>query len=97
MPTNPEKPPRRRGRPTRQEEVQHALAQIGLDPTLIDPLRILASIAANKSMPPTARVMACKILLGVRNGDQAEDEATAGSGDVAERAIRLMAAARKAH
>jgi hypothetical protein len=72
------------------------LAEIGLDPTLIDPLRILASIAANKSMPPTARVAACKVLLGVRDEDQAEDE-VAGSNDVAERAIRLMAAARKAH
>jgi hypothetical protein len=74
-----------------------ALAGIGIDPALIDPLRILASIAANRSMPPTARVAACKVLLGVRDEDQAEDEATAGSGDVAERAIRLMAAARKAH
>jgi hypothetical protein len=76
--------------------MQRALAQIGLDPTLIDPLRILASIAANKSMPPTARVAACKVLLGVRDEDQAEDEVAGGS-DVAERAIRLMAAARKAH
>ena len=75
--------------------MQRALAQIGLDPTLIDPLRILASIAANKSMPPTARVAACKVLLGVRDEDPADDSA-AGS-DVAGRAIQLMAAARKAH
>ena len=96
MPTNIKKSSRRRGRPTRQEEMQRALAEIGLDPTLINPLRILASIAANKSMPPTARVAACKVLLGVRDEDPAEDSAAAGS-DVAERAIKLMAAARKAH
>jgi hypothetical protein len=95
MPTNIKKSSRRRGRPTRQEEMQRALAEIGLDPTLINPLRILASIAANKSMPPTARVAACKVLLGVRDEDPAEDS-VAGS-DVAERAIKLMAAARKAH
>jgi hypothetical protein len=77
--------------------MQRALAQIGLDPTLIDPLRILASIAANKNMPPTARVAAAKALLGLKDQGPAEDQATAGSGDVAERAIRLMAAARKAH
>jgi hypothetical protein len=62
---------------------------------MIDPLRILAGIAADESMPPTARVSACKVLLGVKDQEPAEDSA-AGS-DVAQRAIRLMAAARKAH
>jgi len=92
---NPEKPRRRRGRPTREEEVRRALAEIGVDPALIDPRRVLASIAVNRSMPPTARVAACKALLGQRDQEPAEDSA-AGS-DVAQRAIRLMAAARKAH
>jgi hypothetical protein len=75
--------------------VRRALAGIGINPMAIDPLRILAGIAANESMPPTARVAACKVLLGVKDQDPAEDSA-AGS-DVAARAIRLMAAARKAH
>ena len=96
MPTNTEKPSRRRGRPSRKEEMERALAEIGIDPALVSPLRILAAIAANGRMPPTARVAACKVLLGVRDEDPAEDSAAAGS-DVAERAIKLMAAARKAH
>jgi hypothetical protein len=75
--------------------VRRVLAGIGIDPTAIDPLRILAAIAANGSMPPTARVAACKVLLGVKDQDSAEDSAAA-AGDVAARAIRLMAA-RKAH
>jgi hypothetical protein len=94
MATTPEKPRRRPGRPTKAEEVRRVLAEIGVDPALVDPLRILAGIAANGRMPPTARVAACKALLGVRDQDSAEDSAV-GS-DVAERAIRLMAAARKA-
>jgi hypothetical protein len=94
MAKTPDKSPRRRGRPTRKEEVARVLAEIGVDPALVDPLRILAGIAANGRMPPTARVAACKALLGVRDQDPAEDPA-AGSG-VAERAIRLMAAGRKA-
>jgi hypothetical protein len=94
MATTPEKHRRRPGRPTKAEEVRRALAEIGVDPALIDPLRILAGIAANRSMPPTARVAACKVLLGVKDQDPAEDS-VAGS-DVAARAIRLMAA-RKAH
>ena len=40
MPTAPQKPRRRPGRPTRQEEVQRALAEIGVDPTLVDPRKI---------------------------------------------------------
>jgi hypothetical protein len=96
MPTNTDKPSRRRGRPSRKEEMERALAEIGIDPALVNPLRILAAIAANGRMPPTARVAACKVLLGMRDEDPAEDSAAAGS-DVAARAIQLMAAARKAH
>jgi hypothetical protein len=73
--------------------MQRALAAVGCDPMAIDPLRILAGIAANESMPPTARVTACKVLLGAKDQDPAEDSAAS---DVAERAIRLMAS-RKAH
>jgi hypothetical protein len=93
---NPEIPRRKRGRPSREEEVRRELAETGIDPASIDPLRILAAIAADGSMPPTARVAACKVLLGVKDQDSAEDPATAAS-NVAERAIRLMNAARKAH
>jgi hypothetical protein len=96
MPTTPEKPRRRPGRPTRQEEMQRALAQIGLDPTLIDPLRILASIAANKNMPPTARVAAAKALLAARDRDPAEASAVVGDA-ISVRAQQLLDARRKAN
>jgi hypothetical protein len=96
MSPNPEKPRRRPGRPTKAEEMRKMLAEIGIDPSAIDPLRILTGLAASRSTPPTARVMACKVLLGVRDQDPAEDSPVASS-DVAARAIRLIAAARKAH
>ena len=95
MTTIPEKPRRRRGRPTKEEEVRRALAEIGVDPALVDPLRVLAGIAANGRMPPTARVAAAKELLAVRDQASAEDFAVAGS-DLGQRAIRLLAD-RKAH
>lgn len=69
MATIPERPRRRRGRPTREEEMRRALAAAGCDPVAVDPLRILAAIAADGSMPPTARVAACKVLLGQRDQD----------------------------
>jgi hypothetical protein len=76
--------------------VRRALAEIGVDPAAIDPRRVLAGIAMDPSAPAGARVAACRVLLGVRDQDSAEDSAAA-TGDVAARAIRLMAAARKAH
>jgi hypothetical protein len=91
---NPETPRRRRGRPSRKEEVRRALAEIGADPAAIDPRRILASIAADAGAPAGARVAACRTLL---NLDPAAEDSAAAGGDMAERAIRLMAAARKAH
>ena len=44
-----------------------------VDPTAIDPLTILASIAVNENLPAVARVQACKELLrsksaGVQDG-----------------------------
>lgn len=93
---NPETPRRKPGRPSKAEEVRRALAGVGCDPALIDPKRILASIAADADAPAGARVAACRVLLGVKEQDSAEDSAAAAS-DVATRAIRLMAAARKAH
>jgi len=38
-----------------------------VDPALINPRNILAAIAADLSAPPSARVMACKVLLAVRD------------------------------
>ena len=89
MPTNTEKPSRRRGRPSKEEEVRQALAEIGVDPALIDPRRILAAIAINKSMPPTARVAACKALLGVQDQDATAAE-DVPAGDINARAAAMM-------
>jgi hypothetical protein len=94
MATTPEKPRRRRGRPSREDEMRRTLAGLGVDPALISPQRILAAIAADADAPAGARVAACKVLLGVKDQDPAED--AAGGSDVAARAIRLMVAARKA-
>ena len=97
MATTLENPRRRRGRPTREEEVRRALAEVGCDPMAIDPLRILAGIAADESMPPTARVAAAKALLAARDqGDPAEGFA-AGGDAISVRAQQLLAARRKAN
>ena len=76
MTTNPGKTRRPRGRPSKDEELRRALGEIGCDPSAVDPLRILAGIAADESMPPTARVAAAKALLGQR-GQTQEDAAMA--------------------
>jgi hypothetical protein len=89
---NPETPRRKPGRPSKADEVRRALAEVGCDPALIDPKRILASIAADADAPAGARVAACRTLLNL--DPVAEDSAAAS--DVAARAIRLLAA-RKAH
>jgi hypothetical protein len=60
---NPEPPPRRRGRRSKAEELRLTLATVGCDPAAIDPLRILAGIAADETIAPTARVAAAKALL----------------------------------
>src|SRR5262245_25716412 len=65
-PLNPEKPRRRRGRPSRKEELQRALAALGVDPASVDPLRVLASVAGDAAAAPTARVAAAKALLRQR-------------------------------
>jgi len=91
---NPETPRRKPGRPSKAEELRRALATVGCDPAAVDPRRILAAIAADVDAPAGARVAACKTLL---NLDPAAEDPAAAAGDVAERAIRLMAAARKAH
>jgi hypothetical protein len=92
---NPETQRRKPGRPSKAEELRRALATVGCDPAAVDPLRILAAIAADADAPAGARVAACKVLLGVKDQDSAEDSGAA-AGDVAARAIRLLAS-RKAN
>jgi hypothetical protein len=97
MAITPEKSPRRRpGRPSKEEEVRQALAENGIDPALVDVRRILAAIAVNKSMPPTARVAACKALLAARDQDPVEASAVTGDA-ISVRAQELLAARRRAN
>ncbi len=70
MAKTPETPRRRPGRPTREAEVRRAMAEFGIDPAAIDPLRILASIAVDPQAPASARVAACKALRGDRDRDE---------------------------
>jgi hypothetical protein len=93
---NPETPRRRRGRPSKQEEVRRALAEVGCDPGLVDPLRVLASIAGDADAPASARVAACRALLAARAPDGPDGSATAGDA-VSVRAQQLLAARRKAN
>ena len=95
MAITPQKSPRRRGRPTREEEVRRTLAEIGCDPLAVDPLRILAGIAANERMPPTARVAACKALLSAR--DQPAEASAVAADAVTVRAQQLLDARRRAN
>jgi hypothetical protein len=93
-PLNPEKPPRRRrGRPTREEAARRALAELGLDPRLLDPRRVLAAIAADADAPATARVNAARALLRQRDQGQAETKGKDKPGTKKAAAARAAAAA----
>jgi hypothetical protein len=70
------------------------MAALAVDPRTVDPLAVLAGIMVDVSLPASARVQAARALIAARDQGPAED--SAASGDVAARAIRLMAA-RKAH
>jgi hypothetical protein len=91
--TTPRKSKQKGGRPSRAEASRKAL--LGVDLAAVNPTEILRAIAADRSAPASARVAACKALLGVKDQDPAEGSAAAG--DVAARAIRLMAARKAAH
>ena len=73
----------RRGRPTRAEASEKALA--GVDADKIDPRAILERIAADTSAPATARVAACKALLA-----QPEQDPEAGRDPVTDLALKLL-------
>jgi hypothetical protein len=60
--TTPSKPKAKGGRPTREQATAKALAAIGVPAALINPMNILAAIAADPSAAPTARVMAIREL-----------------------------------
>lgn len=64
----PLKPPARSakakgGRPTRAEALRRRIEAVGVDPNLVDPLRVLAGIAIDESASASARVAACRVLI----------------------------------
>ena len=61
----PGRPKRKRGRPTRAEASAKALAGVNL--AAVDPVVVLRTIAADCSMPGTARVQAARSLLALEN------------------------------
>jgi hypothetical protein len=65
--TTSRKSRRKGGRPSRAEASAKAL--LGIDLTAVDPVAILRAIAADRSMPGSTRVAACRVLLGVQDQD----------------------------
>lgn len=84
-----EKSHRRPGRPTRDAELRRAMAEFGIDPTLIDPRRVLASIAVDTKAPASARVQAARALLV---GERDDSEVTGDAAQINTRAIARMRA-----
>ena len=88
-----------RGRPSREEAERRRILALGVDPTLVEPRRILAGIAIDDTAPATARVAACKLLIATGAGapalppaalvDDTDDEP---SDELTRRALALMAA-----
>ena len=77
---------RKVGRPTRREASKVALS--GVDPTTVDPIAVLRTIAADKSAPASARVAAAKALLAGQRAEQPEDRD--GGDAVSRHALRLL-------
>ena len=82
MPKTPDNPPRRRGRPSKADELQRQLAALAIDPRTVDPLAVLAGIMMDASQPAAARVQAARLLIAAR--DQAAGTKRSGNGKVSE-------------
>ena len=89
MPKTPDKPPRRRGRPSRADELQQALSALAIDPRTVDPGAVRAGIMMDAAQPAAARVQAARLLIAAR--DQA-----AGTKRPAKAEPRRVVAARAA-
>jgi len=62
-----------------------------VDPALINPMNILAAIAADLSAPPSARVMACRWLLTARDPARMKQQS---NGKLGKKALAQRAASR---
>ena len=95
MAPNTEKPPRRRGRPSKAEELQRALAALLVDPRTVDPLAVLAGIMMDAALPASARVQAARLLIAARDRGPAETKQP-GKGKAEVRPTKRSLAARAA-
>ena len=83
------------GRPSRAEASARALAlvqRLGIDGEAFDPKIVLQAIASDTSLPASARVSACKILLELQS-EARKDEVD----PISARAITLLADNGRAH
>jgi hypothetical protein len=82
------------GRSTRKAASQKALENLlngGVDPSQIDPITILQSIAIDASSPAVARVNACRILLlGAGRRLRADASSQDILDPVTQRALRML-------
>lgn len=62
------------GRPKLGVTLQRQLAKLSIDPELVAPERILATIAADPTSPASARVAACKVLVDLKRQKPADAE-----------------------
>jgi hypothetical protein len=72
------------GRPSRAEASRRAL--LGVDLTTCDPVAILREIALDRSMPGSTRVSACRTLLGLPEGSEAQTSTDA----LTSRALQIL-------
>jgi hypothetical protein len=72
------------GRPSRAEATTRAL--LGVDLTACDPLAILREIALDRSQPGSTRVSACRTLLGLPEGSEAQPSTDA----LTSRALQIL-------
>lgn len=99
----PTKPPARTGaarggRPTRAEALRRRIEAVGVDPDLVDPLKVLAGIAIDESASAAARVSACRVLIAhsgrflpIPPPQQDQDDEPKPRDLLTERALQLMA------
>jgi hypothetical protein len=61
MPENTKKA--KKGRPSRRDELRKAIEEVGVNPLLVDPYRILSALAIDSKVAPTTRIQACLALI----------------------------------
>lgn len=78
--------------------MRRRIEAVGVDPDLVDPLKVLAGIAIDESASASARVAACRVLIAhsgrfipVQPPQQDQDDRPKPRDLLTERALQLMA------